>query len=314
MLTAAINLSITDVIVLQVMAIVLGVIVHFVIVSRRNLQHMVEQSNQENSLTGSGSNHKAFEDPEIKKPAPQTEAAVAVPEKEVALRRTKLVAHKVPAPLPVKAGSDVLFSLKESIEQQQKALDKLMMQVDNWTEDMEANTGSRVEIEELEIELEKKDLELMKVKQQLSASQKMAARIDEVYREFDELQVKITDLEKNSKHSNEVAMELEELKGSYVQIKKELTRKQEKLEEVVSENQRLHEQLSVTEDKLDEANLQRQQLMKKLQLLENMNNDFQQMSESNKKLQNELRRIAELESMLSMVSDERDLLLKKRTQ
>jgi hypothetical protein len=36
------------------------------------------------------------------------------------------------------------------------------------------------------------------------------------------------------------------------------------------------------------------------------------MSEANKKLKNEIRRIAELESMLSMVSDERDLLLKKR--
>jgi myosin heavy subunit len=314
MFTAAINLSITDVIVLQVMAIVLGVVVHFVIVSRRNLQDMVEQSNQENSLTGSGSNHKAFNEPELKTPAPAALPEPAVPEKEVALRRTKLTAHKTPAPVPVKGNSDVLLSLKESIEQQQKALDKLMLQVDNWTEDMETSASSRVEIEELEILLEKKDLELMKVKQQLSASQKMAARIDEVYKEFDELQVKITDLEQNSKYSNEVAMELEELKGSYTQVKKELTRKQEKLEEVVSENQRLHEQLSVTEDKLDEANMQRQQLMKKLQMLENMNTDFHQMSESNKKLQNELRRIAELESMLSMVSDERDLLLKKRTQ
>jgi hypothetical protein len=36
------------------------------------------------------------------------------------------------------------------------------------------------------------------------------------------------------------------------------------------------------------------------------------MSDANKKLKNEIRRIAELESMLSMVSDERDLLLKKR--
>ena len=38
---------------------------------------------------------------------------------------------------------------------------------------------------------------------------------------------------------------------------------------------------------------------------------MQHVSESNQKLQNELRRIGELESMLSMIAEERDRLLNK---
>jgi hypothetical protein len=38
---------------------------------------------------------------------------------------------------------------------------------------------------------------------------------------------------------------------------------------------------------------------------------MQHVSDSNQKLQNELRRIGELESMLSMIAEERDRLLNK---
>ena len=52
--------------------------------------------------------------------------------------------------------------------------------------------------------------------------------------------------------------------------------------------------------------------MKKVQFLESINTEFQQVTDANKKLQNELRRIGELESMLSMMADERDNLLQRK--
>jgi len=67
------------------------------------------------------------------------------------------------------------------------------------------------------------------------------------------------------------------------------------------------------EDKLAEANLQRQQLQKKVQFLQELNADMQNISETNKKLQTELRRIGELESMLTMMAEERDQLLRKKS-
>jgi len=66
------------------------------------------------------------------------------------------------------------------------------------------------------------------------------------------------------------------------------------------------------EDKLSEANLQRQQLHKKVQFLSDLNNDMQSIADTNKKLQTELRRIGELESMLNMMAEERDFLLRKK--
>ena len=71
--------------------------------------------------------------------------------------------------------------------------------------------------------------------------------------------------------------------------------------------------LNETEDKLSEANLQRQQLQKKVQFLQDMNDDMSNISETNKRLQNELRRIGELESMLGMMEEERNRTSRKQS-
>jgi hypothetical protein len=80
----------------------------------------------------------------------------------------------------------------------------------------------------------------------------------------------------------------------------------------MEENEQLHQQLAALEEKFADTTTQRQQLQKRVQFLENMNAELQQMSDANQKMKTELRRIAELESMLSLVSEERDLLVKKR--
>jgi uncharacterized protein Smg (DUF494 family) len=102
------------------------------------------------------------------------------------------------------------------------------------------------------------------------------------------------------------------MKFSYEQVHKELLRKQEKLEDIMDENQRMRQQKDELEDKLSEANLQRQQLQKKVVFLTDLNNDMQSISDTNKKLQTEMRRIGELESMLNMMAEERDFLLRKK--
>jgi len=151
------------------------------------------------------------------------------------------------------------------------------------------------------------------LRQQASAAQRMASKIEEVYKEFDQLQEKMQTLERQANRANNLAIELEDAKYSYEQVHKELLRKQEKLEEVMNENQHLRLQLNDVEDKLSDSNLQRQQLQKKVLFLTDLNNDMQSVSDTNKKLQTELRRIGELESMLNMMAEERDFLLRKKT-
>jgi chromosome segregation ATPase len=263
---------------------------------------MVEESIRRNSLTGSGG--KYSDDglkPILVERKKELPAGISIP---IPVFRTlkNLVPVREKEPLLHGGFND----LKQTIRQQQKVLDQLLQRVDQMDAQKEDVSFKTTTV------LEQKEAELQKTKHQLQAAQKVAGRVTEVYEEFDHLQQKMADLEENASRATELAMELDEVQQAYTQLRKDLARKQERLQEVVAENEHLHQRLSETEDKLTEANLQRQQLAKKVQLLESINTELQQMSDANKKLKNELRRIAELESMLSMVSDERDLLLKKR--
>lgn len=297
-----IQFSLTDIIVLQVMAIVLGFVIHFVIVNRRKLQAMIEENKKQNSLTGTGGRYADASALKAKVPEKKKPFSVDIALPFSAARRAAVeTVESTVAP-------DMLQDLKQSIRQQQKTLNQLLTRVDRLDapeETVTVKTAPNTALQEKEAELER-------MRQQLSASQKVAGRVTEVYREFDLLQQKMAELEESASKANELAMELDDVQQAYLQVKKDLMRTQEKLHTAVDENSHLHQQLADTEDKLAEANLQRQQLQKKLQLLENLNNELQQMSDANHKMKNELRRIAELESLLSLVSDERDLLLKKR--
>ena len=297
-----IQFSLTDIIILQVMAIVLGFIIHFAVVNRRKLQAMIEENKKANSLTGSGGR---YADEPTPKPRPEKKKPFAI---DIALPLSAAKASKaIPQPAGVEIMPDVLQDLKQSIRQQQKTLNHLLTRVDKLDAPEEITSPKATTTA-----LQEKEAELERTRQQLSASQKVAGRVTEVYREFDLLQQKMAELEESASKANELAMELDDVQQAYLQAKKDLMRTQEKLHTAVEENSQLHQQLADTEDKLSEANLQRQQLQKKMQLLENLNTELHHMSDANQKMKNELRRIAELESLLSLVSDERDLLLKKR--
>jgi DNA repair exonuclease SbcCD ATPase subunit len=307
-----INLSFFEIAVLIAGALILGLAIYFFIVSQRSLKQTIEKTNEKITLRPGfyGApppvakphkvvEHVAEEIKEIRKNYP------AEPERPLAAK-TKT--------LPKEESID---SLKETVLQQQKLLNSFLRQVEEieneGREELEMqNKHLQNEIKGLETQLEKKDAELEEVKQQASMSERMSAKIEEVYQEFDLLQAKMAALEKQANRANNLALELEDTRQSYEQIHKDLQRKTEKLEEAFLENQRLQQQLNTSEDKLAEANLQRQQLQKKVQFLQDLNTDLQTVSDTNKKLQTELRRIGELESMLDMIAEERDYLLKKQ--
>jgi hypothetical protein len=85
------------------------------------------------------------------------------------------------------------------------------------------------------------------------------------------------------------------------------------LQTISSEHQQLSLQMDETSDRLRDANFQRQQLQKRVSYLEELNNDLHVVADANKKLEGQLRKIGELESMLNVVSEERDDLLRKHT-
>jgi Tfp pilus assembly protein PilO len=80
---------------------------------------------------------------------------------------------------------------------------------------------------------------------------------------------------------------------------------------LAADNLTLQKQLTETEEKLRESNFQRQQLQKRVAYLEELNSDMQAVTDANKKLEVQLKRIGELESMLNVVAEERDRLSRK---
>jgi DNA repair exonuclease SbcCD ATPase subunit len=308
-----INLSLLEIAVLFAGAVILGLAIYFFIDSQRSLKQAILKTNEKITLRPG-----FYSPPPVPKPQKIVEP-VQEPVKEI--RRPfpaepeRPVAVK-PKPLPKE---ESIETLKTTVLQQQKLLNSFLRQVEEieseGREELEMqNKHLQNEIKTLAMQLEKKDAELEEVKQQASMSERMAARIEEVYQEFETLQSKMLTLEKQANRANNLALELEDARQAYEQVHKDLQRKAEKLEETFMENQRLQQQVNTIEDKLAEANLQRQQLQKKVQFLQDLNTDLQTVSDTNKKLQTELRRIGELESMLDMIAEERDYLLRKGTQ
>jgi chromosome segregation ATPase len=310
----SINLSLLEIGVLLAGAIVLGFAVYFFITSRRSLKETIEKTNQKVTL------RPGFYNSPTSVPSSIQERIVTKEPQHPKKAQAKTYEESPPEYIPIKTKQtpkeESIDDLKQTIQQQQKLLNSFLKQVEEieneGREELELqNKHLEKEIGNLEARLEKKQAELEEVKQQASMAERMADKIEEVYQEFELLQSKMASLEKQANRANNLALELEDTRQSYEQVHKDLQRKTEKLEETYTENQRLQQLMNTMEDKLAEANLQRQQLHKKVQFLQDLNTDLQTVSDTNKKLQTELRRIGELESMLDMIAEERDYLLRK---
>ena len=309
----AINLTLIEFIVLPLAVIIFGFTLYFFIKSRKSLQETLIATKKTSIV-----------EPKKEKQRKKNKV-VERKDQFVRMRPEPLVTQqtfqqeRIETPLKRLAQKEELAvqDLKNTIAQQQKMLDVYLQKVEELENEGKEELNSKIEelerkVDDLNGVIEEKDEEIKDLHQQASASQRMAAKIEEVYQEFEQLQSKMATLEKQASRANNLAIELEDTKYSYEQIHKELLRKQEKLEETMDENQSMRKQMDELEDKLSEANLQRQQLQKKVQFLTDLNNDMQSIADTNKKLQTELRRIGELESMLSMMAEERDFLLRKK--
>ncbi len=305
-----IHLSLLEFAVLLAGAVILGLAVYFFIITQRSLRQTLEKANSKTTLFHKPSTASLFRE---QKPAPSVLETAREPKIKQVLEPEMQPAAK----LKLNPKEESIESLKDTVLQQQKLLNSFLRQVEEieseGREELEMqNKHLQAEVRSLEMQLDKKDAELEDLRQKAALSERMASRIDEVYQEFELLQTKMEVLEKQASRANNLALELEDTRQSYEQVHKELQRKAERLEEAFFETQRLQQQVNTLEDKLSEANLQRQQLQKKVQFLQDLNTDLQTVSDTNKKLHTELRRIGELESMLNMIAEERDYLLKKQ--
>ncbi len=335
-MSGQLSLSIIEIIVLMLGAITLGFTIHFFVTSRRSFQTSVEES-EGGKVSKELSEWKLryLNDIEqrdtelrnIKKLLAETEESCdifSIEADEMRRQNKKLLTE-----IEVSGKSSSIIEKQDYIEQLRQAqnnllehnekINQLLSQI-NFAKETEeeqqkmlkANVELAGQVDELTFRLEQKEKEANNTRQRVSLNAEMTSILDSANNEFKVLQEKIQKLETQVNFSKEINLEYENFKEGYYNISRDFEEQKLKFNVALSENRQLKADIAEIEDKLREANFQRQQLHKKIAYLEELNNDMQDIADANKKLEGQLRRIGELESMLNVVAEERDELARRQ--
>jgi chromosome segregation ATPase len=337
---ATLSLTIVEIIVLMLGAIVLGITIHFFIVSRRHLKATLKDPKKKDQPLNEWK-LKYFNDIEIRdkelaslrrqlEEATENSRIFSIEADEMRWQNKKLHAEiegvQKNSPIshrhPPSEKQDYFEQLREaqvSLIEHTEKINQLLSNIDVIKETEEKqqeilrdNEELSGQIEELRLMLVQKEQEISAIRQKTHLSREMSSMLDNAYTEFGILQEKIQKLESQASSSRMTNLEYEDIKEEHYNLRKEFEEQKVKLHAVNSENKELREQLSETEDKLREANFQRQQLQKRVSCAEEMNNDLQAVSDANKRLEGQIKKIGELESKLNVIAEERDQLIRRQ--
>lgn len=312
----AIPFTILEIIIFTIAVIAFVLAIRFFIASQRNLQQLLPDSKKKKASFPVEIDRDGFIVPATRQ---ASNASSALPEnteetkQEIKELRDMLQLQQ----LELTRALRQIEAINNRKEEQAYDEDRYEKESDQAYEDAADDTyNQRSEtaalVEGMRQQLLQKEAEIRELRQQAELNQQLQKHFEEVQAGCEELQLKVQKMEQAAWAAAEMAIRVDGLEQEREQLEKTVLKKEEKIRELSAENGRLHDMLNQTEDKLSEANLQRQQLQKKVIFLEEINHDIQQMSDANRKLKNELRRVAELESMLNLITEERDALLKRK--
>jgi chromosome segregation ATPase len=316
-------------------AIILGITIHFTITSRRSLRSSMTEKDETTKIRDEWK-LRYFNDVELKDKelanlreqlaeAEENLSIYSIEAEEMRKENKKLMAEMSNAPKTVLAPPsekpdyfEQLRSAQQSLRDHNEKINQLLDNIDVVKETEErnrevvkSNEDLSLQITELRLKLAEKEKEITSIRKKEVLTKEMTSMLDNAYSEFNVLQSKMQKLESQANSSKLLSIEYEDLKETYRKVGREFEEQKIKLTSLGSDNQQLQAHLLETEEKLREANFQRQQLQKRVAYLEELNNDLQAVSDANKKLEVQLKRIGELESMLNMAAEERDQLIRK---
>jgi len=333
----SLTLSVFEITFLFICAIVVGIVIHFFITSRRNLDKTMKAAMPKtNGLDEwklkyfNEMEARQKEIDEIKQRLLDADESNKIYQMEIEelRRQNKKLGSEPELSKSIKPQNetkpdylDQLRQAQESLLEHNRKISQLLDQVDVIKESEEktleiqkSNKELNTQINDLKYLLEEKEEEINKVRQRENITSEMNSMLDNAYSEFNVLQGKLQKLELQLSSSKMINIEYDDLKESHYKMTREFDETRNKLNHYLQENQNLQIQLEQTENKLSEVNMQRQQLQKKVSYLEELTNDLQQMSEANKKLEHQIKRMGELESMLNVVAEERDKLRNRQME
>jgi chromosome segregation ATPase len=329
------SLSVLEISLLCFGAIILGITIHFTITSRRSLRSSMTEKDETTKIRDEWK-LRYFNDVELKDKelanlreqlaeAEENLSIYSIEAEEMRKENKKLMAEMSNVPKTVLAPPsekpdyfEQLRSAQQSLRDHNEKINQLLDNIDVVKETEErnrevvkSNEDLSLQITELRLKLAEKEKEITSIRKKEVLTKEMTSMLDNAYSEFNVLQSKMQKLESQANSSKLLSIEYEDLKETYRKVGREFEEQKIKLTSLGSDNQQLQAHLLETEEKLREANFQRQQLQKRVAYLEELNNDLQAVSDANKKLEVQLKRIGELESMLNMAAEERDQLIRK---
>jgi DNA repair exonuclease SbcCD ATPase subunit len=199
----------------------------------------------------------------------------------------------------LKSAQENLFEHNNNIHRLLDQIAALQESESKYQNLQKVNEQLNEQLKESNRSLADKESEIKHARQQQKLAEEITTRLDKAYEEYNVLQSKLQKLDGYLGQPHKKSAEYEELQDSYFKLTKEFDEMKLRQISLRDENQRLSRILADTEDKLREANFQRQQFQKRAAFLEELNNDLQQVSEHNKKLEGQLRRISEMETLLA---------------
>ncbi|WEK37164.1 MAG: hypothetical protein P0Y53_06595 [Candidatus Pseudobacter hemicellulosilyticus] len=319
------TIGVTEMLVFLFGAIVLGFFIHFFLVHRRSLPRNLGEPSviAQSAIDPDEWKLKYHEEMEVQEKAQKQlrrELAEAQENEELLsleltelkkelaqLQEEKEALDQQPATYfgQLKMAQDNLQEHNQNIARLLEQIETLKESDKRHAEIRQANELLSAQVRELRRTSFDQEALIRQLRQEQFLEGEMKDRLLNTQEAFNALQDKLLKMETYLAHPEHRQFEYDELQENYFKITKEYDEVRMKQLTLLEENQRMLRLIADTEDKLRESNFQRQQLMKKVGFLEELNRDLQQVTEQNKKLEIQLKRITEIESLLARAAEQR---------
>src|SRR5215510_12115132 len=256
------NISLVDLGVLFALAIVLGIVIHFFITSRRSLKsssssieteknkqtvdewklkyfNEVEKKEQEldemKSLLNEAheSNHIYKEEiEELRKQQKRSQELGSAQKTAAAESKPNYIEQLRIAQASLLEHNEKINQLLENIEMAKENEEKQKLME-------EENEGLMNQIKDLKYILSEKEIEIHNSRQKENLTKEMTSMLDSAYSEFNTLQSKMQKLESQLSSSKMISLEYEDLKEAHIKVLHEYEDYKAKLQAMTAENQQL---------------------------------------------------------------------------
>ncbi len=323
LLEIRISVGLTEIIIFQVGAIVLGFALHLFLTSRKNTRLQMEQAEHSEAAQEADEwKLKYFNDTEELekklanlqhelKQSRENEQFLSIEIDSVRKEREELLEQQAEelAATPQRQTGNYLEQLQDAQQhmlQYNQRVHQLLSQIEGLKameqqqlELQQANELLNRQMTDMRSQLLEKDNDIRQLRQQNRLGDEMQQRLERVYGDYNSLLEKMQKLEEHVANSQKEGSSYAELQDAYFKVSKELDELKVKYLNLLEETQRSTRSLAELDDRLREVNFQRSQLQKKVTYLEELNRDLQQVAEHHNKLHSQLRRLSEIEQLLA---------------